>query len=57
MMKATVFGMSCKEITIFLVLPYQPKKYNLSAYGGSDINAIYRYIREHFTLRYSQVAS
>ena len=36
MMKATVYGMSCREIIIFLALLYQPKKNtSLSAYGDS----------------------
>ena len=51
MMKAMVFGMNCKEIIISLALLYQPKKNtSLSAYGGSDTNAIYRNITGHFTL-------
>ncbi len=42
MMKATVYGMSCREIIIFLVLLYQPKKNtSLSVYGGK------RYLQEH----------
>lgn len=28
-------GMNCKEIIIFLVSSYQPKKNSLSAYGDS----------------------
>ena len=43
MMKAMVFGMNCRGIIIFLALFYQPKKNtSLSAYGGSDTNAIYK---------------
>lgn len=35
MMKAMVYGMSCRGIIIFLALLYQPKKNtSLSAYGG-----------------------
>ena len=46
MMKAMVFGMNYKEIIIFLVLLYQPKKNtSLSVYGGSDTSDIYRNIR------------
>lgn len=57
LMKATVYGMSCREIIIFLALLYQPKKNtSLSAYGDSDTNAIYRNARKQFTSRYSQVA-
>ena len=45
MMKAMVFGMNCRGIIIFLALFYQPKKNtSLSAYGGSDTNAI---LQEH----------
>lgn len=54
-MKATVFGMNCKEIIIFLALLYQPKKdTSLSAYGGSDTNTICRNINGQFTPRFSQ---
>ena len=50
MMKAMVFGMNCRGIIIFLALFYQPKKNtSLSAYGGSDTNAIYRNINGQFT--------
>jgi hypothetical protein len=50
MMKATVYGMSCREIIIFLVLLYKPKKNtSLSVYGDSDTNATYRNIKERFT--------
>ena len=35
-----VCGMNCKEIIIFLVLSYQPKKNNLSVCGGSGICGI-----------------
>ena len=34
------YGMNCKEIIIFLVLSYQPKKNSLSAYGDSDTCSI-----------------
>lgn len=55
MMKATVYGMSCREIIIFLALLYQPKKNtSLSAYEDSGTNAIYRNINEQFTPRCSQ---
>ena len=55
MMKATVYGMSCREIIIFLALLYQPKNNtSLSAYGDSGTNAIYRNINEQFTPRCSQ---
>ena len=58
LMKATVYGMSCREIIIFLALLYQPKKNtSLSAYGDSDTNAIYRNINGRFTPRFSQAAS
>ena len=50
-----VYGMSCRGIIIFLALFYQPKKNtSLSAYGGSDTNAIYRNINGQFTSRFSQ---
>lgn len=46
MMKATVYGMSCREIIIFLALLYQPKKNtSLSAYGDSE--RYKRYLQEH----------
>ena len=55
MMKAMVFGMNYRGIIIFLALFYQPKKNtSLSAYGGSDTNAIYRNINGQFTSRFSQ---
>ena len=55
LMKAMVFGMNCRGIIIFLALFYQPKKNtSLSAYGGSDTNAIYRNINGQFTSRFSQ---
>ena len=58
LLKAMVYDMNCKEIIIFLALLYQPKRNtSLSAYGDSDINAIYRNINGRFTLRCSQVAS
>ena len=41
-MKTTGCGMNFKVIIIFLVLPYQPKKKDLSVFGGNDI----RYLRE-----------
>ena len=45
MMKATVFGMNCKEIIISLALLYQAKKNtSLSAYGGQRHK---RYLQEH----------
>ena len=58
MIRVTVFDTNYREITIFLVLLYRPKKNtSLSAYGASDTNAIYRNITKYFTLRCSQVAS
>ena len=55
LMKAMIFGMNCKKIIVFLALLYQPKKNtSLSAYGGSDTNAIYRNINGQFTSRFSQ---
>ena len=51
-------GLWYEQIIISLALLYQPKKNtSLSAYGGSDTNAIYRNITGHFTLRCLQVAS
>lgn len=42
-------------IIIFIALFYHPKKStSLSAYGGSDTNAIYRNINGQFTSRFSQ---
>lgn len=35
-----VCGMNCKEIIIFLVLSYQPKKNSLSVCGDSGICTI-----------------
>lgn len=35
-----VCGMNCKEIIIFLVLSYQPKKSNLLGYGDSNTYGI-----------------
>ena len=50
MMKAMVYGMSCRRIIIFLALFYQPKKKtSLSAYGDNDTNAICRNINEQAT--------
>ena len=50
MMKAMVYGMSCRRIIIFLALFYQPKKKtSLSAYGDNDTNAICRNIKGQFT--------
>ena len=40
----TVCGMNCKEIIIFLVLSYQPKKNSLSVWGGQRH---LRYLKEH----------
>ena len=58
MMKAMVFGMNCKEIIIFLVLLYQPKKNtSLLAYGDNDTNAIYKNTKRRFTPRFSQAAN
>ena len=37
-----ICGMNCKEIIIFLVLFYQPKKNSLSAYGDSDTCSIWK---------------
>ena len=55
LMKRMVYGMSCREIIIFLALLYQPKKNtSLSAYGGCVTNATYRNINGRFTPRYSQ---
>lgn len=36
MTKATIFGMNCRDITIFLA-SHQPKKKRLSAYGDNAI--------------------
>ena len=48
MMKAMVYGMSCRRIIIFLALFYQPKKKtSLSAYGDNDTNAICRNINNY----------
>ena len=58
MMKTMVFGMNCKEIIIFLVLLYQPKKNtSLLAYEDNDTNAIYKNTKRRFTPRFSQAAN
>lgn len=44
MMIKMVCGMNCKEIIIFLVLSYQPKKNSLSVCGGQRH---LRYLKEH----------
>ena len=51
-MKATVFGMNCKEIIISPVLPYYPKKTNLSTYGGNGTYVIYGSINDCFKQTY-----
>lgn len=42
MTKATIFGMNCREITIFLASHYQSKKKRLSAYGDNAISLLKR---------------
>ena len=45
-----VCGMNCKEIIIFLVLSYQPKKNNLSVCGDSGTCGIWKeYHRNTYT--------
>ena len=56
MMKATVYGMSCREIIIFpaISLPTEKEIQVYRFMGTAGTNAIYRNINEQFTPRCSQ---
>ncbi len=58
LMKEQVSVTLCKAIMIFLISSYPPKKKtSLSAYGGSDTNAIFKSIKERHAPLCSQVGS
>ena len=55
-MKTTGCGMNFKVIIIILVLPYQPKKKDLSVFGGNDTYGIWENVKKAHAPAYSQVA-